>query len=282
MKILVTGATGFVGNYVVAHAMSNGHEVIATSNKSDQAAQCDWYNEIEYKLYDFNSCSDNLYEYFGKPQILIHLAWDALDNYKEKIHVEKIFPMHVMFLKNMIEGGLKNLTVTGTCLEYGLQEGCLTEDMAALPVTAYGSAKNKLREWLEQFQSTNAFSMKWLRLFYLHGRGQSSKSLLSQLDTALSKGDSVFPMSGGRQLRDYLSVETAAEYIVTAAIQNEVNGVIHCCSGQPIAIRELVENYLYEKGRNIELDYGVYPYPEYEPMEFWGSSLKLNKILFPE
>ena len=100
-----------------------------------------------------------------------------------------------------------------------------------------------------------------------------------QLDRALEKGETVFNMSGGEQLRDYLPVEKVAEYLVKIAIQNQVSGLINCCSGSPISIRKLVENYLEKKQKSIHLNLGYYPYPDYEPMAFWGDDKKLKAAL---
>ena len=86
-------------------------------------------------------------------------------------------------------------------------------------------------------------------------------------------------MSGGEQLRDYLPVNKMAKYIVQISIQNRINGIINCCSGQPISIKELIENYLIQNKQNIELNLGYYPYLDYEPMAFWGNTNKLNQVL---
>ncbi len=83
-------------------------------------------------------------------------------------------------------------------------------------------------------------------------------------------------MSGGEQLRDYLPVEKVAEYIVRTALQNDVTGVINCCSGKPVSVRKLIEDYLEEKKKNIRLNLGYYPYPDYEPMAFWGDIRRLK------
>ena len=86
-------------------------------------------------------------------------------------------------------------------------------------------------------------------------------------------------MSGGDQSRDYLSVEKAAEYLVRIALQNEVAGIINCCSGEPITIRQFLRNYLSKLGRNISLNFGYYPYPDYEPLHYWGDNNKLKTVL---
>jgi dTDP-6-deoxy-L-talose 4-dehydrogenase (NAD+) len=99
------------------------------------------------------------------------------------------------------------------------------------------------------------------------------------LDTAVSKGEKTFRMSAGQQVRDFLPVEIVAEYLVKIALQKEIEGVINCCSGIPVTVEEFVRNYLRQKNISIELEMGYYPYPEYEPMKFWGDTKKLNKII---
>ena len=76
-----------------------------------------------------------------------------------------------------------------------------------------------------------------------------------------------------------MPVEAVAEYLVKIAMQNQVEGIINCCSGTPISIKALVENHLKTKKRNIQLNFGYYPYNQYEPMEFWGDNTKLKQAL---
>jgi len=165
---------------------------------------------------------------------------------------------------------LKDLTITGTCLEYGLKNGCLTEDIKSEPTNPYALAKDTLRKFLYQLQLKSNFKLKWARVFYTYGKGQSTKSILGQLDLAISNGESIFNMSAGEQLRDYLPVEDLANQIVNLSLSNEKNGIYNCCSGVPISIRRLVEEYLLKNQKKINLNLGHYEYPDYEPLAFWG------------
>jgi dTDP-6-deoxy-L-talose 4-dehydrogenase (NAD+) len=160
-----------------------------------------------------------------------------------------------------------------------MQDGPLSENMETKPNNPYGLAKDTLRKFLEQLQKTTDFEFKWVRLFYIYGKGQSPDAILSQLERALENGETSFNMSGGKQLRDYLPVEKVAKYIVKIARQNRVTGIINCGSGTPISIRKLVEDYLKEKKKSIHLNLGYYPYPEYESMAFWGDTSKLRMAL---
>ncbi len=86
-------------------------------------------------------------------------------------------------------------------------------------------------------------------------------------------------MSGGEQVRDFLPVETVAHYLTLIALQDKVTGIINCCSGEPITVRKMVEDYLERRGRSIPLNLGYYPYPDYEPFRFWGDPSKLKSII---
>lgn len=280
MKVLVTGATGFIGNYVIEALLKKGHEIIATSANLNKATNTSWFHKVKYLSFDLKSFDEsiNYFKFFQEPDLAIHLAWEGLPNYKSSFHEEENLPRHYLFLKNLISNGLNDLTVTGTCFEYGMQEGCLKETMEVVPDNPYGSAKNKLRIQLQGLQGHNDFSFKWIRLFYMYGNGQNPNSLLSQLNKAISNGDEHFNMSGGQQVRDFLPVEVVAENIVTIGLQKRIIGIINNCSGKPITVENFVKDYLKKQNKKIELKLGFYPYPDYEPMNFWGDITKLNTI----
>lgn len=280
MKILVTGATGFIGNYVVEELIFRKYQVIATSTSISKARTFHWFDNVTYIPLDFEKFDNakDYFTFFGSPDIVIHLAWEGLPDYKETFHEEVNLPRHFAFLQNLVLNGLDDLTVIGTCFEYGMYEGKLSEEMEVHPANSYGRAKNNLRMKLEELRSRKGFSLKWVRLFYMYGKGQNPKSLLSQLDKALDNNEAVFNMSGGEQIRDFLPVNTVAQNIVAIALQRKVEGIINNCSGEPITVKNFVENYLNTNKKKIHLNLGFYPYPDYEPMRFWGDAKKIKSI----
>ena len=281
-KILVTGATGFIGNYVIEQLLLNNNcHVIATSSNSQKAQLTSWYDKVDYLPFNLKEFDNNVnyFEFFNQPDLLIHLAWEGLPNYKADFHINENLPRHFIFIKNLIDHGLKDITVTGTCFEYGMQEGELSELIEPKPTNSYSIAKDTLRKKIAQLPHQDNINFKWVRLFYMYGSGQSPNSLLSQLDRSLSMNETIFNMSGGEQERDYLPVEEVAANIINIALQQTVTGIINCCSGNPIKVKDFVINYLQTKNKYIQLNLGYYPYVDYEPMSFWGNNKKLKTIL---
>jgi nucleoside-diphosphate-sugar epimerase len=277
-KVLVTGATGFVGNFVVRELLRRNISIVTTSSDKAKAAKQDWFEKTTYIQHDiFKDAQNNLLEKFKQPDLVIHLAWDKLNNFKDIAHVNEVLPAHKIFLETLIREGIKELSCIGTCLEYGLQEGCLDESIKSAPIVPYACSKNNLRLFLEQLESKHSLGLKWIRLFYLFGVGQNEKSLIPSLQRAIDTNESSFKMSSGDQVRDFLQIEKAAEYIVNIALQS-TSGIFNCCSNKPTTVKDFVEDYLKKKNKIIKLELGYYPYPDYEPHKFWGNNSKLKGI----
>ncbi len=270
MKIAVTGATGFVGRHIVSCLVDRDHQVVAISRDEKKARALSWYDRVSYFAKDIYALSSDDMGLLKDVDALIHLAWPGLPNYKDMFHLEENLPNDYQFIKKVVEAGVTHVLVSGTCFEYGMMNGELTSETVPQPTTPYGEAKDSLRRHLSLLQKSLPFTLQWVRLFYMFGEGQNSKSLLALLDQAIDKGEAVFNMSGGEQLRDYLPVEESALRIVHVLEKGPLNGIWNCCSGRPVSVRRLVEEHIQERGAVMRLNLGYYPYPDYEPMAFWG------------
>ena len=282
MKILVTGATGFIGSHLIFELLKNkSNKIIATSKCINKAMKFKWYAKVEFIQYDFdNDNNKDLYSFFGKPDKLIHLAWNNLSNVKAIEHLEVTLLNHYKFIKSMVVAGLKEVIVTGTCFEYGMVEGSLSENLDTKPSNSYGKSKDKLRKSIIDLKKNFNFTYKWIRVFYVYGERQSKTSLMYLLDKAIKNKDKEFNMSGGEQLRDFLYIKDLVKYICLIADQNiYINQVINCCSGKPISVKQLVKRHLKKKKYTMKLNLGYYPYPDFEPMSFWGNRFYLDKLL---
>lgn len=271
-RITVTGASGFIGRYVVRELINKGQNVTITSREISKLEE--FQGQAEIIEIDLKNPSSDVFDQLNKPDILFHLSWDGLPHYNSLHHFEQELPHQYNFLRLMVEGGLKSLFVTGTCFEYGMQSGVLSEKMSSQPENPYGFAKDVLRQKLCYLKRTKPFCLTWARLFYIYGQGQSPHSLFSQLQDAINCGKTEFNMSGGEQLRDYLSATEVAHILVTLGLQQIDHGIVNVCSGKPISVRRFVEEWLKKNKHRIKLNLGYYPYSEYEPMAFWGDSRK--------
>ena len=156
MKILVTGATGFVGRHLINELLKYDHQVIGAGIETETDLN-DYPGKLSYVYFDINDMdhTEDHFSNFGNPDILIHLAWQGLPNYQSLFHFENNLMSHYSFLKNIVSHGLKKLVVTGTCFEYGMREGCLSEEMISDPQNPYALAKDTLRKFLFEVHILN-------------------------------------------------------------------------------------------------------------------------------
>jgi len=278
-KVLVTGATGFIGRHVVKALLARGFAVRAVARDLDKARALAWFADVEFVAADIHAPDTDVPALTEGVDALVHLAWPGLPDYAGLFHFETTLPADYAFIKAVVQRGVSQVLVTGTCFEYGLQSGPLSESTTPQPVNPYGLAKNALRVFLQALSRTMPFTLQWARMFYLHGEGQNPRSLLASLDRAIAAGDSSFNMSRGDQLRDYLAVEDAADYLVTILQRPQFAGIVNCCSGQPVSVRALVEDYLKARGVHMTLNLGHYGYSVHEPMAFWGANDRLQQMI---
>jgi len=279
VNVLVTGATGFVGRHLVAALLARGCAVRAVARNIDTAASMPWINHVEFVAADIHAPTLDIAALTDGIDVLAHLAWPGLPNYRALFHFEHNLMADYRFIKGAVEAGVPQVLVTGTCFEYGMQSGPLSESVEPQPSNPYGLAKHTLHLFLQNLQQEKPFTLQWARLFYLHGAGQNPNSLLAALDRAIDNGDASFNMSGGEQLRDFLPIASAADYLAAIVHQRDFNDVINCASGQPVSVRALVEQRLRERGAALNLNLGHYPYPTHEPMAFWAVTERLQQLL---
>lgn len=277
IKIALTGASGFVGGYVLEALAQKSVDITAYYHKSKPNITDE--NSIHWQQLDIGDIGNGPFQAMGRPDVLVHLAWGGLPNYRDNFHTLEELPRQKRFLKALIDDGLQSLFVVGTCFEYGMVDGCLSEKMTPKPHLAYGEAKVQLLDYLIDLQKKLNFKLTWGRLFYLFGDGQGEKSLFSQFQKAVVDGDATFNMSAGEQERDFLPIEIAAEIIANLALKRRDAGIVNICSGKPTKVRSLVEGWRKELDAKIDLNLGFYPYPDYEAMAFWGDDRKLKQLL---
>lgn len=265
-NVLITGGDGFIGREIVKKItpFSNVTNVSRTNSQSlnDLGA-------ITAEYLDSNNID-----------LIIHCAWEGLNDFQSKNHLE-VAEKHKKFFEEIAKAKtVKEVIALGTCLEYGKVEGELFENQKCDPVTHYGEAKLKLYEFGEKLFNSKSINFKWFRIFYVYGENQKPSSLYPSLLKLKSENGTVFNMSSGVQIRDFIKVQDVASYIVEL-IDMPYSGVINCSSGRGISVYDFVLQNLEKFGlkEKVEISRGNLAIPEYEGMSFWGSNNLLIELL---
>lgn len=271
--VLVTGAGGYIGRHVVAKLLDLGTRVIAVDIQTtaiDKRA-----TSIKFDI--FNEKISQIINEFS-PSICLHLAWKDGFIHNSLSHIEYL-PRHFDFLRDVVECGVNHIAVMGTMHEIGYWEGEVTENTPTNPTTYYGIAKNTLRQALNTLSMEKNIVFQWFRAFYITGDDYNNHSIFAKLLQMENEGRSLFPFTTGENRFDFIDIDELSFQIATALLQTEVTGIINCCSGKPIMLKEIVENFLVKNHLKIKLDYGKYPNRIYDSPILWGNTEKIRHII---
>lgn len=275
-KVLVTGACGYIGRHVVAELLRQGHHVIASD-----FANLDLPEGVEFTDYPIFDGSPDIYDRLGKPDVLIHLAWKHGFIHNSSAHMEDL-SKHVVFLNHMIDAGIWSVSVMGSMHEVGYWEGAIRTDTPCNPLSQYGIAKNALRQSMLLYSQGKQTNFHWLRAFYIFGDDRHGSSIFAKLLQAAAEGKQTFPFTSGKNYYDFIHVDDLAKQIVAASLQDQKNGVINVCTGNPKTLAEQVEWYIKENQLPITLEYGKFPDRPYDSPGVWGDSSDIRQILAAE
>lgn len=274
-KVLVTGANGYIGRHVVEALLKNDCEVYAADMRFDGLDER--VIQVTAPIFD----NPNIFEESGRPDVCIHMAWRDGFVHNSEAHIIDL-PKHYSFIKNMIDGGLKQIAIMGTMHEVGYWEGAINEDTPTRPSSYYGIAKNTLRDISKLIADANDVCWQWLRAYYIYGDDLKGNSIFSKITKAEAEGQKTFPFTTGKNLYDFITVDELAEQIAAAATQTAVAGIINCCTGKPVSLGEQIESFIAKSGFSIKLEYGAFPDRKYDSPGVWGDATKINQIMKKE
>ena len=273
MKILVTGANGYIGSKVVKKLCDLNVEVIATDfnnsniDKRAQYIQADIFKE-----------GVNWFEYFNKPDVCLHLAYRDGFVHNSNRHMEDL-SNHYKFMTNLIDNGLTHIACMGTMHEIGYHEGKVDESTPCNPLSMYGIAKNALRKSMELFTNNKNVKFQWLRAYYIFGDDLYGNSIFCKLRQAVKEEKELFPFTTGKNQYDFIHVDELSEQISRCVMQDKVLGIINVCSGKPVSLKDQVEWYIEHNKLPIKLDYGKFPDRPYDSPCIYGDNKKIEEIL---
>ena len=251
LKILVTGASGFVGGKILSYLLEQESNVTVVARKNSVFTP-----KVRDQINSF-ICTNNLFKenssWFLKTlegfDIVIHAAWFAkpgkyLDSKLNKDCLDGTLKLGRAAKKI----GVKRFIGIGTCAEYDLNYGLLSVETPLKPVSAYARSKAKAYAALSEEFLNSSTQFAWCRLFYLYGDNEDKQRLVPYIREKLILDQEVH-ISNGHFTRDYLDVEIAGACIAEIALSSET-GPINVCSGLPITIKELALKISQEYDRS--------------------------------
>lgn len=272
-KVLVTGANGYIGRHVVEKLLELGAEVYVSDFNYDGLDE----RAIRTTTPIFGQ-EENLFEKLGKPDVCIHMAWRNGFVHNADSHIVDL-PQHYEFIKKMLDGGLKQIIVMGSMHEVGYWEGAIEETTPCNPKSLYGIAKNALRQAVFSMPVEEDVCLQWVRAYYILGDDLKNNSIFSRIIKMEQEGAETFPFTSGKNKFDFISVDMLAEQIAKTALQREIDGVINCCTGNPVSLADKVEEFIAENHFKIRPEYGAFPDRPYDSPGVWGDPTKINEII---
>ena len=272
MRILVTGANGYIGQGVVKALLDKGCYVIATDFQDD-------YIDRRALIKKCNLFSqEEPFEYFEKPDALLHLAWRDGFQHNSLAHMTDL-SQHYLFVKKMMDGGLKHFCGMGSMHEVGAYEGSIDENTPTNPLSLYGISKNALREACQLLAKEKGALFQWIRGYYIVGNSERGCSIFSKIELAEKQGQEYFPFTTGSNQYDFIDYDVFCNQVAAVAMQKEITGIINCCSGQPMKLAERVEKFIKDHDFQIKLQYGVFKDRPYDSKAVWGNNDKIQRII---
>jgi nucleoside-diphosphate-sugar epimerase len=256
-RVLVTGATGFIGQHMPALLRVRGYETHITARGAATATTGITAHQVDLLRQDE---AQRLIKDL-RPAIIIHTAWYvAHGRFWTAPENTDWLEASTALAAYAAEAGTRRFVGIGTCAEYTTEAGDdaypWPETRRIAPATPYGEAKATLARRLKEMAEGRArFSFAWVRLFHLFGPGENPARLVPSIMLALREGREA-QCASGRPVRDFISTRNAAAAIAALAT-SDVTGPVNIGSGAPISIAAMARLIAEITGRPYLLRLGA-------------------------
>ena len=275
-RVLITGATGFIGRHCLPLLLKRGYEVHAVSSRIPGMDLPD----TAWHLADLRSpeqVSGLMTEV--QPTHLLHFAWYTVPGeYWNSSENLSWVGASLELAQAFARSGGQRVVMAGTCAEYDWRYGYCSESVTPLaPRALYGICKHSLQMMLSSFAENTGLSAAWGRIFFVYGPHEDPARLIPSVVCALLKGEPAY-CTHGNQIRDFLYVEDVAEAFVEI-LESNFSGTINVASGHPVALKDIILTIADRFNRSDLVELGSISAPTDEPpMIVADVSLLRNKV----
>lgn len=275
--VTITGAGGFIGQHVVRELLAEGRRVDAVIGRQNPFPHPPPPGLTVHRADLLDGEAASRWVRTLRPDALVHLAWYTVPGrYWTAPQNDQWRRAGAALLRALAETGCRRVVVIGTCAEYDWSDGVCSDISTPLrPATAYGIAKNRLREQLEETCLQAGMSGAWARLFFPYGPGEAEERLVPSVIRALMRQD-VVRCTQGDYLRDYIYVRDVASALV-ALLDSGVTGAVNIASGHAVTIRQLVLTLVERFGGGGRVEFGAIPARENEPARLVADVRRLTE-----
>lgn len=274
-RVLVTGATGFIGRGALAPLVSAGMEVHAVTSRTpapDGPARVRWHRADLHDAAGTERLVADL-----APTHLLHLAWYAEPGaFWTSTENLRWVEASIRLLRAFAAHGGHRAVLAGSCAEYawGDRVRCVENETPCRPATLYGASKHAVHLVAQRFAQQIGLSLAWGRIFFVFGPYESPARLGGSVARSLVLGEPAL-CSHGRQVRDFLYSEDLAGAFA-ALLESPVQGAVNMASGRPVQVREVVEALASAAGRPELVQFGARPANRDEPAELIADVTRLR------
>ena len=279
MKAFVTGASGFVGSYLVKVLIDEGHEVLCLKRPSSNLSKLDDYVSKVKWVDNTDNWKESLVAF--QPDIIYHLAWDGVTAKERSVWQKQIG--NIIFQQELLDAtlaaGSKKYVGIGSQAEYGNFKNKIDESYPVCPMSAYAAAKVAALDIVRAFCEINQIGWYWFRLFPLFGPHESDQWLIPSLIKNIFTQESM-DFTPGEQKLPYLYVGECAKAIKAAITADGHSGVYNICSDNPLALKELVARIRDKVRPDFKLNFGAFPYRYGQSMYMEGDTTALRRNIY--
>jgi nucleoside-diphosphate-sugar epimerase len=266
MKVLLTGAGGFVGSQVARALVADGANVFALLGPDEATSRIDDVAD-GLRIVRGDLCDDTTLEALARiePEVCVSAAWYANPtDYLDSPRNVDLMAATLRLALKLAKSGCRRFVGVGTCFEYDTSLGYLSERTPIAPGRVYSACKAGTWLALEQIGRTTGMATAWARLFYLYGPAEDPRRLVPIVIQSLLEGREV-ATTPGEQVRDFLHVSDAATALAAIA-RSDVEGPVNVGSGVPVTVADIVGRLASITGRTGLLKLGALPYRAGDPM----------------